>query len=223
MKRPDPSWDYLRKAGEAPELLATPRGLLVILDTNGTLLYRDKAKGMSTYTPRPGVARFLQYLLEKHKVMIWSSAGAGTVNTICHELLLPIQIQQLVAIWSREELGMTSEQYRSKGPIFKRLSRVWQDPDIQKHRSVATQAWSQLNTVLIDNTPDKAASEPYNNIGIRTFASGDNEAEDVFGPLIEYLDTLRSQRNVSAYIQYHPFRIGEDPPATRSQSSALKV
>ncbi|KAF2478429.1 HAD-like domain-containing protein, partial [Neohortaea acidophila] len=199
---PAPSWDYLRKASEAPELLGTPRGLLVILDTNGTLLSRQKAKGRSSLIPRPGVARFLDYLLKRHKVMIWSSAGLGTVNTICHQLLLPKQIRRLVAIWSRDDLGMTPEQYRSKGPIFKRLSRVWQDSDIQQHRAVATQAWSQQNTVLIDNTPDKAASEPYNNIAIRTFAGGNSEAEDdLFGPVIEYLDMLRSQRNVSAYIR----------------------
>ena len=188
------------QATEDPETLPAPRPLLVILDLNGTLLYR-KNKG-SNFQGRPFVNEFLQYLMKFHQVMIWSSARPYNVTAITSKLTQQDK-DKLIAVWSRDDLRLSKYAYDQKVQVYKQLSWVWSNASIQA-KSAAP--WSQADTVLIDDSIEKAASEPYNLVQIEEFEAKPKQMKvDVLGQVVEYLETLRWQKDVSAYMRTKPF------------------
>jgi hypothetical protein len=74
--------------------------------------------------------------------------------------------------------------------------------------------WDQGNTVLIDDSVEKARSEPHNAVTLPEFAGDLNEAPQVL-PLVEqYLEALAWQMDNSTYIRTKPFTIGGEQPGT---------
>lgn len=202
--RPEPTAAYLKQASAAPITLGAPRPLLVVLDLNGTLLHR-KNRGAS-FLGRPKLHEFLHYLFATHDVMIWSSARRHNVAAMCQNLLSQAQLQALVAQWSREDLRLSPWAYNEKVQVYKQLSWIWKDKDVQAKNSNPVASWSQENTVLIDDSVDKAASEPYNLIRIEEFEGRQEQMEvDVLGQVVGYLEKLRVQQDVSAYMKKEPF------------------
>lgn len=207
LPEPIPTKDYLTKAAKAAETSELKQSLLVILDLNGTLLFR-KQKGGSKFVGRPRVDAFIDYLFTNHRVMVWSSARPVNVDNMCKQLFSPAQSDKLVAVWARDRLRLSEEAYNNKVQVYKQLSWVWQDAEIQKLQEMRAipQRWSQANTVLIDDSVEKAASEPHNIVQIEEFEARPEQMEtDVLGQVMEYLDILRTQKDVSAYMREHPF------------------
>jgi hypothetical protein len=202
LKRPDPSAEYMMQATEGPETLPAPRPLLVILDLNGTLLYR-KQRGGSSFQARPFVNEFLQYLFKFHHVMVWSSAQPRNVQRMRSQLIGQQDKDKLIAVWSRDDLRLPKHAYKEKVQVYKQLSWVWSNKSIQA-KSPAT--WSQADTVLIDDSVEKAASEPYNIVQIEEFEGKPEQMRiDVLGQVVQYLETLRGEKDVSAYMRSKPF------------------
>lgn len=203
LQRPEPTAAYLAQASDEPQSLASPRSLLVILDLNGTLLVR-KDRG-SKFTARPRVSAFLKYLLANHKVMVWSSARPKNVKRMCDTLFRGEGLRQLARVWDRTHLRLTPEQYAEKVQVYKQLSWVWEDAAIQASARPG-ERWSQANTVLIDDTVEKAAGEPFNLLRIDEFEALPEQMElDVLGQVIEYLEDVRKHEDVSAYVKRKPF------------------
>ncbi|KAK3109222.1 hypothetical protein LTR53_017758, partial [Teratosphaeriaceae sp. CCFEE 6253] len=196
LPRPKPTWSYLKQAAAAPGELADggTRALLVILDLNGTLLHRTR-RGGSAFTARSHVPEFLHYLLSHHKVMIWSSATPENVHAMVAKLLTPEQRKRLVAVWGREKLRLSPAQYGQKVQCYKQLSWVWRDEEIATS-APGHDAWAQDNTVLIDDSAEKAASEPYNSVTIDEFEGTEAQGRtDVLGQVVQYLEVLRGARD----------------------------
>ena len=89
---------------------------------------------------------------------------------------------------------------------------VWEDQSIQhKHSNLSAGldtafAWTQADTVLIDDSMEKAASEPYNLFELEEYEGKDEQTNvDVLGQVVAYLENLRWQKDVSAYIRSEPF------------------
>lgn len=218
--RPVPNKAYMEAAHLRPSNLNVSRPLLVILDLNGTLLHR-KTKG-SNFKPRPHLDEFLEYLFSNHSVMVWSSARPHNVINMCKQFFTPEQFQRVTAIWTRDNLQLTPEAYSANTQVYKQLSWVWRDVRIQAKNPVRNTFWSQSNTVLLDDSVEKSASEPYNLIRIGEFENRpDQQGEDVLPQVALYLNTLRSQRDVSAYIRTQPFV--PDPSMPRAASEAFAV
>ncbi|KAK0469616.1 uncharacterized protein EV420DRAFT_1616176 [Desarmillaria tabescens] len=119
---------------------------LLILDLNGTLLYRegrpqgprryrrDRANGSSepqprVVHPRPYMGSFRQYLfhpktLEWLDTMVWSSAQPFNVNHMVDQCFKE-EKDKLVAVWARDTLGLTSLQYHQKTQTTKDLAKPW--------------------------------------------------------------------------------------------------
>ncbi|EMC96587.1 hypothetical protein BAUCODRAFT_33948 [Baudoinia panamericana UAMH 10762] len=208
LKRPEPTWTYLKQAErEAAFRSGPPRRLLVVLDLNGTLVHRKKGGG-SNFTARVHVPEFLHYLLTNHKVMIWSSARPENVKDMCAKLFTKTKRDQLVAIWARDKLRLTPHQYNEKVQVYKQLSWVWRDHDIDL-TCAQGEIWDQDNTVLIDDSVEKAASEPFNLIKIDEYCGGKDQL-DMLGPLIQYLEVLKTVVDVSSWMRVHPFRIDHE-------------
>lgn len=147
---PTPTSTYLGNAHTIPSLLSSPQRLLLVLDLNGTLIYRLRAS--QNYTPRPCLSKFLEYAFANHSLLVWSSARPDNVRGICSRLFSPAQRDKLLGEWGRDTLGLTSAQYKAHSQVYKRLDRIWGNGKFQysHHDFKAGKRWGQHNTLLID-------------------------------------------------------------------------
>lgn len=78
-----PSKAYLECAARTYRALARPDPKLVILDLNGTLVWRPE-RSKTTRIPklRLGMESFLPFLFDNFHVMIWSSSSPASVSTM---------------------------------------------------------------------------------------------------------------------------------------------
>lgn len=135
--------------------------------------------------------------------MVWSSAQPENVRLMVNALFTPVQKKALLARWGRDTLGLTKAQYFAKVQVYKRLERVWEG----EHRVEG--GWDQTNTVLLDDSPLKAEGQPWNHVEVKEFLGMKGEMGDrTMVELVGYLEELRWQGNVSAFIREVPFRIG---------------
>ncbi|KAL2259597.1 hypothetical protein VTK26DRAFT_6687 [Humicola hyalothermophila] len=277
---PEPTPAYLLRASLLPLVAPAKRPILVVIDLNGTLLHRPNKRSPSKFVERPHARAFLQSMIDKHHVVIWSSARPENVGRMCAQLLPPQYLSRVVAVWGRDRFGLTADDYSRRTQCYKRLTRLWSDPVVAASHPLARQpppttaatsstapsapagpssggteatplppttitttttnttnppaaaaaaasgggegggggglgtaaaalgcCWNQGNTVLIDDSAEKARSEPHNAITLPEFAGDVNEQPQVL-PLVEaYLDTLSWQMDVSTYIRARPFRM----------------
>lgn len=200
--RPAPSLPYLVNSLVTAPKLDRPRSLLVVLDLNGVLAIRKKRT--KSYTPRPQLAPFLDYLFANHRVMIWSSGMPENVERIMARMLSEERQQQLVAIWSRDKLRLPAHLFGEKVQVYKQLSWIWEDPTLQLDAPLG--GWSQRDTVLIDDSIDKAAAEPYNLIEVDEYTGKPAQNENMtLLHVIAYLEHIRWYENVSAELRAAPF------------------
>ncbi len=154
---------------------------------------------------------------------------------MCRRVFTSRQLSGLLATWDRTKLGLTKSQYDNKVQVYKRLEKIWEDEaiqgmypgtDIQQEtrrekmgdgsrgeRTLKGRGrWDQSNTILIDDSVTKAASQPYNIITISQFDAQSAKKEKETAPLmqvIRYLEELRWQADVSAYMRREAFRTVE--------------
>ncbi|KAI8062411.1 HAD-like domain-containing protein [Gongronella butleri] len=173
---------------------------LVILDLNGTLVSRT-AKSASLYA-RPGHKAFFDYLFKHFAVMVWSSAQPHNVDKMCR--IFGDHRDQLELEWTRMDFGLSHADYRRKVITLKDLERVWK----------ALPRFNYSNTILIDDSTQKAVLQPFNHLCIREFdhqweemrVKGDNELDKVQ----IYLERIFQESNVSNYIFRHPYDSASD-------------
>jgi hypothetical protein len=204
---PVPDKAYMKTASKVPRRRNSPRPLLIILDLNGTLILRKHKRLPPSFARRHGLAEFLEELMRKHSVMVWSSSKPQTVNAICERLFPGDKANTLVAQWGRDKFGLTSVQYNSKLQVYKELHKVWNDRKIQcaypGNDPTATKfspghRWDQSNTILIDDSKLKALSEPYNILEIPEFTNDLSIDEStLFKKVLARLDYLSYYDDVS--------------------------
>ncbi|KAI5780331.1 hypothetical protein DFH27DRAFT_529681 [Peziza echinospora] len=233
---PHPTKEYLEASAVPPTSAAEPPRMLIILDLNGALLFRNKnaRNTMSSHpTLRPHLAGFLEYLFANFSVMVWSSAQPQNVKAMVQAAFSKEQRDKLVAVWGRDTLGLTQKQVYMKVVVYKNLDRVWaaklgQRPKKEKiegeeantdaievtptqSESAPEIVWSQNNTILIDDSVVKATSQPYNHVLITEYTNPREQANDTaLMEVMGYLDEIRAGKytNVSAFIRSRPFSPG---------------
>jgi len=224
LPHPKPDGLYMQLAKPPAREIIFKKTLLIVLDLNGTLLVRkvrtsvnvaqvpsikpDSQTRSTSFTPRPHLEQFLQYALANHKVIIWSSAKPENVNKMVDNLLSADQRQQVLRIWNRNQLNL-GPHYNKKVQVYKQLSWLWNDIEVQRsfRPEFGGYRWDQTNTVLIDDTLEKAASEPYNLLKIDEFSiTEDSLKVDVLGQVAAYLERLCWHDNVSACMRESPYR-----------------
>jgi hypothetical protein len=170
------------------------------------MLYRPDRKRPSHFVARQSTQLFLDYVFSKFQVMIWSSARPENVRLMCHQLFSDASRQRLIGEWGRDRMGLSPEDYNRRVQVYKRFEKVWADPSIQRRHPLSSSGalWDQSNTVLIDDSVEKARSQPFNLVEVPEF-TGQAES-DVLKRLAEYLDNLLMQTDVSAYIRQNPFK-----------------
>lgn len=198
---------YRIKSESPVRLLPRAQNLLVVIDLNGTLLFRPSVKQPKRYIARPFARDFLQYCSDTFTVVIWSSARSENVQAMCETLLTPTMRQKVVAIWGRDKFGLCPSDFSLRVQCYKRLTFIWEDVDIaQSHPSYRYGGrWDQRNTVLIDDSLEKGRSEPHNLILIPEFLGSDSEVGFVLPQVHDYLNYLAMHENVSASVRQRPF------------------
>lgn len=133
----------------------------------------------------------LDYCIKYQATAIWSSAHRKIFDLMVKHLFKPHQIPQLAAIWSREDSRL-GEFFNEKMQVYKHLRWLWDDPTMQasayRSRNPDTPGtelsdpgsgtWDQTNTVLVDNSLEKADSEPYNLVQVEEFTGKAGDARD---------------------------------------------
>jgi hypothetical protein len=162
---------------------------LLVLDLNGVLFHKDPL------IERPHLNDFLKYCFENFNVMVWSSGKPHTVERVIN-IFFGEHRKQLVATWARDKFGLTDEQYNSNYPTIKDLSKVWADfPKYGAH-----------NTILIDDSPEKAEKQPNNLVCASTFVPKNINRDIELKHLMGHLAILRQKGNIAEYIKNHPYK-----------------
>lgn len=209
---PNATPEYFDRSFPRPMGLPASRRILVIMDLNGTLLYRPSKKRPFHFVERPHAKRFMQYCLDNFYVAVWSSARPRNVNNMVSQLLTPDQVQKCLVIWARDRFGLTDEDYDSRVQCYKRLSTIWDNASVQASHPDAIHGgrWDQTNTVLVDDSVEKGRSEPHNILVLPEFEGLDKETADVLPQVHDYLNKLCSQANISSYMRVNPFRLDDN-------------
>ncbi|KAI9847816.1 MAG: hypothetical protein M1837_001709 [Sclerophora amabilis] len=206
---PMPTKDYLHQASRPPVTLHKPQSLLVVIDLNGTLVFRKKRSHSSNFIPRKQMDAFVQYIISTFSVLVWSSATPQNVSFMCQRIFNEDQRKLLVAEWARDKLGLNNWQYKEKVQVYKRLQEVWGSASIAaRHPDFGHGGqWNQSNTVLVDDSIVKAKAQPYNIVEVSEFTGKEPESENVLKQVAAYLEQLRWQNDVSSFIHQNPFKV----------------
>lgn len=209
---PDPTPAYLVRASFLPKQREHPGPLLVVIDLNGTVLYRPSRRQASKFQARRHAHEFLTYCVKTFWVVFWSSARPENVRRMVSDLLPPDTLRQVVAVWGRDRFGLTPADYNARTQCYKRLTKLWDDPLIrssypQDRPGFEGGCWNQGNTVLIDDSTEKARSEPYNAITLPEFTGDMGEKWDILPMVHDYLNQLCYLEDVSAYMRANPFNM----------------
>ncbi|MCJ1445512.1 MAG: hypothetical protein MMC23_006017 [Stictis urceolatum] len=212
--------DYLQQANAPPRKIAVPQKLLLVLDVNGTLGFRNNKS--SSFRPRPYFKEFMKYCFEEHEVLIWSSAMPKNVEAICKRELTSEQKSRVLGVWGRDTLGLSASDFTENVQVYKRLETVWGNLAIQVSNPYlhAGAKWGQHNTVLIDDSAIKAAAQPYNHIEVPEnvrFSNFDENSALILKQVQDYLETARRWFDVSSFIKHNKLVFeGADVAATVS-------
>lgn len=209
---PEPSQKYLSFSNLPPVHAELPQPILLVIDLNGTILHRPSRARPTHFIERAHTKIFLKFVLDNFNVMIWSSAKPENVNAMCQQLFPGPLRQKLVAAWGRDRMGLTPSDYSKRVQVYKRLGLIWDNLEIQMGHPQSAQGryWDQRNTVLLDDSTEKARSEPHNLVQVPEF-EGKSEDRDILGDLSQYLIALKMQKDVSAFMRESPFKITVKP------------
>jgi hypothetical protein len=211
---------------------------LIILDLNGLLLYRrmakdaasgpqpprpfDKRAGAFQVWLRPHAVSFLDFLLSRFHVAIWSSAQIQNILPLLKLLRPHDGDAQLAFVWSQQECTDTGESHPENvhRPLFcKETAKVFEDP---QHAGLFTPS----RTLLIDDDAYKAERNLPNTCISPLPYAGETEEEDCqpggaqrggLGPKAElrhWLGRLALAESVPDFVAQHPW------PPTRSAEAA---
>ena len=212
---PETTAEYRSQAQKEPTRLSEPRKLLVVLDLNGTLLYRNKAACNKKVHVRPGVTPLLDYLFTNHVVMVYTSAMPPSAAQMVSQFLHPKHRQQLAAVWARDKLDLTEEQFANKVQVYKQLDKIWNDETIQRTAGTGS-SWDQSNTILVDDSKLKALAQPHNLLQVPEYTANDDPGkaklkltrnqnhktqQDILKQLEMKLEELKYQEDVSRLIR----------------------
>jgi hypothetical protein len=215
---------YLNIVSQPSIDLVQPSPKLIILDLNGTLVYRKKTRNIIL---RPFTDEFAKYLFTDDNnffVMVWSTARPENVHLMV-DTVFGDQKEKLIAIWGRDKFGFTEQEYNSHTKSIKNLDTVWNalNPQIASgnfFNNNTLEISSKLtfdatNTILIDDSRYKTQLQPYNAIHPREFDREcvRNDGDSELKKIIEYLEVIKYQSNIASYMKENPFSIESDGEA----------
>ncbi|CAM6081999.1 unnamed protein product [Calypogeia fissa] len=193
---------------------------LLVLDINGLLLdtyfqgeerpdrpHDAKVNRFYVYK-RAFCEEFIQFSLQNFIVGVWSSAREHNVLSLV-DFMFKEAKEKLAFIWHQQhctDTGFRHPDNKHKPVFLKELSKLWEK--FEADLPWAKGDYGPSNTLLIDDSPYKAISNPrHTAIFPKTYKATDPEDNFLAGELLPYLEGLLNARDVQKYIQRNP--IGE--------------
>lgn len=170
---------------------APPSGdrLTLMLDLDETLIYASdveldraadfRAVGYHVYR-RPHLQAFLDHVLARYDVGVWTSSGRRYAEAVCAELFPP---QALRFLWASERCSLSRDWTTGAYLERKRLQKL------------KTHGYRLERLVAIDDTPSKHAQNYGNLVCVGEYL-GHDPHDDELPRLAAYLDTLAGAANV---------------------------
>ncbi|KAJ1725157.1 hypothetical protein LPJ53_000653 [Coemansia erecta] len=211
---------------------------LIVLDLNGTLVYREKRSGGGrVMVPRPGLDDFLDFALKNFAVMVWSSAQPASVLGML-DAGFGEYANQLVRVWDRRFCDLDGD-YFDRSSSVKDLRRITngfnlsQSPNRTAYRSyngytgVNTEnpgQWKLEDIILIDDSESKAFLQKDNHVFISTFSGQtyDSELNTLQTYLQKYLDNKDNFPHLLDYIKQSPW-LDYRKEATRTNTDEIDM
>jgi hypothetical protein len=197
-----PTTQYLDIVLKPSIRLVQPSPKLIILDLNKTLVYRK----IHSIVLRPFLKEFVNYLFTDNNflVMVWTSAGPKTADIIVNAIFGE-QKKNLIVTWGCDKFDLTKEEYKN-------LDIVWNflNPQIANgnFKNISSELiLDPTNTILIDDSKYKTQMQPFNAIHPCEFNRKriHNGDDSELKKIIEYLEVIKYQSNVAAYMKKNPF------------------
>ncbi|GAA6010781.1 hypothetical protein JCM10207_005839 [Rhodosporidiobolus poonsookiae] len=219
-----PSAEYKREIA-IPSQVGRVGRPLIVFDLDGTLYTRPpqvlEHDPATEPSGRPYLRSFLQWLLRPESpwtVAIWTGSQKATAVKCLYELDLglvgpelvgrnkdraELLHPKLVALWAREDFGLTRKDFYSYVSVVKDLDRLWGYLD-RSHLG----SFSPLNTVMVDDTPSKLRAQPSTLIAAPTYdyplapspATSAAQLDTFLLALAGMLDVLALETNFANYI-----------------------
>ncbi|KAI5299755.1 hypothetical protein KEM56_002977 [Ascosphaera pollenicola] len=210
---PVPSEEYLAQSARKPERLDQPRRLFIVLDLNRTLIYR--AAATYEFIRRPYLEPFMETIVKEHNAMIWTTSKSATVKRILPVAFKGRVRRKLCEVLDRSSFGLNRIQFDSKTQVYKELDKVWGDKTLQRKREEQTKEvrkklpqttiihdfWNQSNTVLIDDSWQKAVKQPYNFLEVPALTERNAQDEVTLPMILRQLRVLSHYNDVSCKIR----------------------
>ncbi|KAF5389700.1 hypothetical protein D9757_006053 [Collybiopsis confluens] len=163
----DPTYISVTRAPSTYISLPASQRKLLVLDLNGTLLFRPKGKskqGQRTVHPRPYIPSLRQYLFhEKTKTwldtMVWSSAQGHNVGEMVKKVFTVEGEMGLKAVWARDTLDLDPKFYHKKTVTIKDLNKIWKTFPVHNAKT----------TLLVDDSTQKARLQPWNHVYVKEY------------------------------------------------------
>ncbi|KAJ1901919.1 hypothetical protein LPJ66_000428 [Kickxella alabastrina] len=186
---------------------STEHKQLIVLDLNGTLLYRGphQRDRPRVVMARPKLDEFLEFATKHFAVMVWSSAQPENIMSMLKESFGDHE-KKLVRVWDRRFCDLSGS-YFSKAQSIKDLTRITDGftladspnsnvygtyeghlgifPEKQDH-------WKVENIILVDDSESKAAMQKDNHIFVSTYTGSWRDGE--LGVLTTYLHNYLCQK-----------------------------
>ncbi|KJA15435.1 hypothetical protein HYPSUDRAFT_149081, partial [Hypholoma sublateritium FD-334 SS-4] len=128
---------------------------------------------LRTVHRRPYLTSFAAYILHEETkkwldTMVWSSAQPHSVADMV-EQCFGERKAELKGVWARDTLGLTADDYNKKSITLKDLEKPWAELSRNPTPTTASVEHSALTTMLIDDSPAKAALQPWNHLCIEEY------------------------------------------------------
>lgn len=169
---------------------------VIVLDVDETLIHSSKTKTKNSIklddaelhlNPRPYLNKFLKFLFENYKVMIWSAGEKTYIEFFVKKFIHSLGYKP-IAVWTRNDCDTILTDDNSVDYI-KPLPIIW-----KKYESYGI---NPRNTIIIDDKKSTAVFNPTNHIFIKRFENQEDDKE--LYKLALFLDKYRNVSDVRRY------------------------
>lgn len=207
-----PTEEYLYQSENPAERLVTKVRLLLVFDLNGTLFRRQG----DAFIPRPFLRELMDYVTANHEVIIWTNSSRAIAMKMIRSDHFAMYENKIMDTITRDDLRLPKDVNKPGVKLYKDLRRIWNTKYYQQ-QVFKGPPWSQKNTVLIDDTKEKAFAQRNNLLSVSTFQpihggpQTDNELQSIQRDISE----LSQIEDVSTRLRDgHTLRM----PSTRSSN-----
>ncbi|XP_020572895.1 uncharacterized protein LOC110019537 isoform X2 [Phalaenopsis equestris] len=179
----------------------------VVFGSHGSRLPYKKVSLRSVFK-RPFLDEFLAFCFERFAVGVWSSRNKNNIIGVINYVMRDSK-DRLLFCWDQSKCtftGFNTIENRHKPLVLKELMKLWdkEEADLPWEKG----EYSPSNTLLIDDSPYKALSNPLHTAIFPSPYDFRDEGDSVLGPggaIRVYLESIAMADDVRDHVKKHSF------------------